>query len=429
MRPLVIRAVRSPVKWVFPLLAAWLFWIDSVLRRSGFPLWSEVAPSFLYSVLVLGPIAAAFTGLRAWTERRPSLSELTTTAFRDPAARQAVSLVGDIFWISAAQILVIGVTLATVAVGASWGEPDWGMLLASICALWACAGLGWGAGWLVPTRVTGPLTGLALYFVMGVALSIDLDFFRSILPLLPSGAPEALRPTETVSDWVGWLQVVWFSAVAVLGFGIAVTVSRRRLPVGLFGVGMAAILTAVVLLMSPGRHVDPEAPLVCDQGAIDVCTHPAYEDHLPDLANVIRSTIAPLVEAEVVPSRVVSDDYLDGDNPNATAIGFSPHPDAAFVAEDVAQSALRDSHCTGGDLDYERFLAWDFVARWLMIQGGVDPPVHFSPAPDDPPLFFDEAQAAAFERFEALGPEGQIAWLRSNYQPLVSCQVDLEEVG
>lgn len=430
MRPLVIRLVRSPVKWLAPLLAWWLFWIDSELRRSGFPLWSEVAPSFLYSVLVLGPIAAAFAGLRAWAERRPSLSELTGTAVRDPAVRQAVAAAGDVLWVSAAQVIVAAVTLTRVALAASWGGPDWGMLLASFVALWACAALGWGAGWLVPTRVTGPLVGLALYFVMGVALSFDFEVFRRFLVLLPSGAPQGLNPPEMVAGWVGWLQVVWFGSIMLLGLGAAVALARRRFPAGWLGIGtVAAVVSAVILLQAPDRQVDPNAPLVCDQGTVEVCVHPAYESQLPELAEVIRATVAPLVEAEVIPARVVQDEYLEDESSDESAVGFSPHPDLEFVAENVALSALGDGYCFVDETGGTAYLAWDFTARWLVIQAGLEPPAQSFPAPENPPLFFDEAQEDAFERFETLGSDGRVTWLRDHYEALVACRVGIEEIG
>lgn len=426
VRPLMIRMRRSPVKWLFPLLVAWLFWMDNELRRSGFPLWSEVAPSFLYSVLVFGPIAAAFAGLRAWAERKPSLSELTGTAVRDPAATQFVAAAGDVGWISAAQILVVAVTMVRVALGASWGGPDWGMLLAAIAALWACAAVGWTLAWLVPTRVTGPLAGLALYFVMGVALSLDFEVFGSILALVPSGAPEGLRPAESIGDWVGWLQFAWFGAAAILAFGVAVAAARRHLPKSLLGVGVVAALAAVALLQAPGRHVEPEAPLVCDKGAIEVCAHPAYRGHLGEMADTISATVGPLVDAGVVPSRVVEDDYLDEDA-DPSAIGFWPYPDLAFVAEDVAQSALGDAYCYSEGPDATD--AWDFMVRWLVIQGGLKPPIHVSPAPADPPLFNGPAQEAAYRRFEALGPDSQVNWLEENYERLVACELGVAEIG
>lgn len=427
-RPLAIRAIHSPVKWLFPLLVAWLFWMDSELRRSGFPLWSEVAPSFLYSVLVFGPIAAAFAGLRAWTERRPSLTELTSTSVRHPATRQLVAAAGDVSWIFGAQILVAGVTVVRVGVGATWGAPDWGMLLAAFAALWASAAVGWTAGWLMPTRVTGPLAGLALYFV-GVAGSMDLDALGRIA-LLPTGAPEALRPTENIGAAMGWLQLAWFGSIAVLAFGVAVAAARRRFPMSLLGVGGVAVLAAVALLQTPGRHLDPEAPLVCDQGEIEVCAHPAYEGQLAEMADVIRATIKPLVDAGIVPSRVVEDDYLDGGDLDRSAIGFFfPYPVPAVVAEDVAQSALRDSYCISEGTSEETEMAWSFMVRWLVIQAGLEPPVHFSAAPEDPPLFFDEQQEAADRRFESLGPEGQVTWLRRNYERLVACELRIEEIG
>lgn len=434
MRPFAIRVIRSPVKWLFPFLVAWLFWMDSELRRSGFPLWSEVAPSFLYSVLILGPVAASFAGLRAWAERRPSLSELTITAVRGPFVRQSVAAAGDVFWVSAAQVVVVGVTLTRVALGSSWGIPDWGMLLAAFVALLTSAAVGWSAGWLLPSRVTGPLAGLGLYLVMGAPLSFDnLEGVRRFLVLLPSGAPEGLRPTEAVAGWLGWLQVVWFASIAILALGVAVAAARRRIPVWWLGIGAAtAVLSAVLLLQAPGRQVDPAAPLICAEGAVEVCMHPAYESHLAETAEVVRATLAPLIEAGVIPARVVQDDYLDPDSTSRSAIGFLPHPDLAVVAGDVAQSALGDAYCSdfaGSEGDESTWLAWEFVGRWLVIQAGLEPPVDFSPVPENPPLFFNEQQVAAFERFDSLTPDSRVRWLGNNYQRLIRCEVGIEEIG
>jgi hypothetical protein len=69
------------------------------------------------------------------------------------------------------------------------------------------------------------------------------------------------------------------------------------------------------------------------------------------------------------------------------------------------------------------------MVRWLVIQAGLEPPVHVSPPPSNPPLFYNEQQLAAFERFEALGFEGEVTWLANHYEALVACRVGIEEVG
>jgi len=323
---------RSHAKWALPFLVGFEWWIVNELRSPEFALWSQIGPAFLYSILVVGPVAAAFAGLRASAERRPSLDDLMMTTARDPVARQWVAAFGDVSWVAVAYLITLGSVVAVVAPRASWGGPDLGMLTAGFLAVWTCGLLGWLAGWLLPSRITGPIAGIGLYVLMGLALSFDVTWRT----LSPSG-PEILRPSEQIRPGVGWWQVVWFTALALSAVSVTGLVARSRRSRWLLTAGGSLAVVAVIAL-APGdeRSLIDDPPQVCDRGEIEVCYHPAFESGMPKVKEAMVRTVSPLVEAGVLPPRAVMQNDYPALVEDPKWISFSPWGGPDQVSIDVA---------------------------------------------------------------------------------------------
>lgn len=421
MRGLQLRMWRSPAKWLFLPLVAFSLWVIESLR-SEFPLWSELAPGFLYGVLVVGPIAAGFAGLRAWLERRASLSELTGTAVRAPVTLHSVSILADAGWVIAAYLVAMVITVVRLGLDGAWGTPDLGGLAAALAAVIACAAAGWAAGWWIPSRLTGPLLGVGLYVAMGIAISIG-NSNAGIGPLVPSAAPTRLRPMETVGDWMGWLQVGWFAGLAVFLVSLTVLGPARRSGMRLVTAGLIVAAGAAGMLVGQdhARRLDPAAPVACLLvDGIEVCTHPAYGEAIGPMTEAVAATIRPLVNAGVVPPRVMDRGY----RPSQSTPTFFPYPDGAVVAEEVANDLVRG--CMGDDADVHR--AMDFLTRWMVVQAGYMPRQAIHPPPETPEPFHHDSQRKVFDRFSRLGEAGQVAWLAENFDDVVACRVRIADI-
>ncbi|MEX1043865.1 MAG: hypothetical protein WD020_04450, partial [Acidimicrobiia bacterium] len=362
--------------------------------------------------------------LRAWLERRASLAELTGTAVRVPVTVHTVSLLADAGWVIGAYLVAMVVTVVRVGLEAAWGAPDVGGLVAALAAVIACAAVGWAAGWWLPSRLTGPLTGVGLYVAMGVVISIGNNN-AGIGPLVPSAAPTRLRPMETVGEWMGWLQFGWFAGLTVVLVGLTVLAVTRRSGMALvgFGVILAVGFAGVLLGRDHERRLDPTAPVTClEADGIEVCTHPAYGDAIGPMAEAVAATVRPLVDAGVVPRKVMDRGYAP---PQAT-FAFFPHPDEAVVADGVARDLVHRGRCWDVAVEVDR--AADFLSRWLVVQAGYMPVQSIHPAPETPEAFHHDSQREAFDRFSRLDPGGQVAWLAENFDDVAGCRVEIGDI-
>jgi hypothetical protein len=414
------------VKWALPFLAGFEWWIVNELRSPEFALWSQVGPAFLYSVLVVGPVAAAFAGLRAWAERRPSLGDLMVTSARDPMTRQWVAAFGDVSWVAVAYLVTLGVVVAAVAPQASWGGPDVGMLTAGFLAVWACGLIGWLAGWLLPSRITGPIVGVSLDVLMGLALTFDVKWGV----LSPSGAPESLRPYEQIRPGVGWWQALWFTGLAASALAVTALLARSRRSRWLLGFGGSlAVVAAIALAPGVGRSQVDDSPLVCDPGEIEVCYHPAYESGMPEVKVAVIKTVLPLVEAGLFPPRAVMQPSSSALVENPEWIPFSPSGNPGQVAVALANWVFS----TGGCNDITEESAWRTqfaVVNWLVIQAGYNPGAGVTitdqngTRPATLEDVVDPETMDLIEKFSDLSHDQQVSWLAANFDPLLQCKTD-----
>lgn len=426
---------RSPAKWALPFLVGFEWWVIQGTRSPGFALWSQIGPAFLYSLLVIGPAAAAFAGLRAWSERRPSLDDLMVTSALDPIARQSVAVFGDVAWVGVAYLVTLGAVVATVAPQASWGGPDVAMLTAGFLAVWACGSIGWLIGWLMPSRTTGPIVGVALYLLMGLALSLDSTW----QVLSPSGAPRSLRPTEQLKTGFGWWQAAWFTGIALTGLAAAALLARSRHSRWLVGSGalMAAIAAMVLIPGGVGRSKVVDPPQVCEQGEIELCYHPAFASGMAEVKRAVVETIAPLVEAGVLPPMAVMEEVTPVPVEDPQWVPFSPWGGPDEISLSVAEWAVSTSECSSSSPDIpdeSSSLARSVIKNWLVVQAGYNPAamVTISDASGRREATLEEVvdpeSLMAIKRFVELSRDQQVSWLAANFNQLRHCATNADDL-
>ncbi len=288
-----------------------------------------------------------------------------------------------------------------------------------------------------------------------------------------------------IGDSVFWsprMDLVWAVAAWLLGLGglalATVALRHRWRSLVVWGTLAAAALAIVVgwtqlvpapvfVEASPSRAIayDP----VCTQRSIAICLHPAYGSVLDETADLVDPVVRPLaglpgfpVRAEQIrPAREAEaigafELHLVAAGADALAIlpADSEEDDAAEAAYVAVAAVTGQAHWFLEDLN----LAQSALAHWLMDQAGwagggqghfitsLGMPVEdlFIPASllDDPPCgeastregckaMLDVRMAdvrLAADRFGALSPEAQRAWLETNFSALRAGDLALEEL-
>jgi hypothetical protein len=298
-----------------------------------------------------------------------------------------------------------------------------------------------------------------------------------------------LSPVEVVEAiggsvfWSPRMELVWAAAVWLLGLGglaLAVVVlrHRRRSPVA-WGTLAAAALAVVVgwtqlvpapvfVLASPSRAIAYEP--VCAQRSLPICLHPAYETVLAETADLVDAVVRPLVGLPGFPT------HAEQVRPDREGVAIGAFEFGAVVAapdvlailpadpeeEDVVEAAYVAIAAVTEQADW--FLgdltpAQSALAHWLIDQTGWDwgdrrlaegilmPSISDARtdeeaaapqplkdavtsgtlAPEDADGLLAEIRLAA-DRFGALSPEAQRAWLEANFAALRAGTLTLEEM-
>jgi hypothetical protein len=153
---------------------------------------------------------------------------------------------------------------------------------------------------------------------------------------------------------------------------------------------------------------------VCVERSIPVCFHPAYAAQLEGNADPIGRLVEPLVG---VPGGPVRAEQL----PERTGLRADGTLEVIPGEVAVARAIFDLVHEPDANLNS----AQRVIAFWLMERTDENP--------SEWQLLFgvgqpDATVAAAVERFSALGPDAQRAWLMANYQDLRAGRIEIEEL-
>lgn len=463
VRLLRLELRHSTMIWLLPLLGA-LFYLDAFRKAAGYPPFWFVRSSVILHELV--PDVSLFAaGVAAWTgsrEGRRRTVDLVTMAARPRWTTALASFAATTIWTLVSFLACVAVLYGFTATQASWGGPPWWPVAAGGAVLCAFCALGFAAGLLLPGRFTAPLAALVTFLVLIVAFRVLLNESHPTFALL---SPMNSVPHGDAGVFFHYfpdlyiVQIMFFSGfgVAVLGgLGLA-TASGRRIVWGTAAVvtllGLAAAGTGVGLagtarvevngVVIPAVHdTASDRPIaytpVCQQGTIPVCVHPAFRAYLPDLVATLNPLIHQLAGLPGAPVRVEQSSSsttpelsvalssteietlvgasatLTGNPPvlhlALTEVPSQPEPPSSQSLTDE-QGAFVDAFIgpAGGTLGDPAQAA---IEAALLHNAGSLP----SPA----------AQAA--NRFAALSPKAQRAWLLKHVRALRAGRIALAQV-
>jgi hypothetical protein len=449
--------------WLLPLLGA-LFYFDAFRAAAAYPPFWFVRSSVILHHLV--PDFSLFAaGVAAWTgsrEGRRQTVDLVTIAARPRSTTALASFAATTIWTLAAFLGCVAVLYGFTATQASWGGPPWWPVAAGVAVLCAFCALGFAAGLLLPGRFTAPLVALVTFLVLIVAFRVVLNESHPTFALL---SPMNSVPQGDAGVFFHYfpdlyiVQIMFFAGIAVAalgGLGLATASGSRivwRSAAVLTALGLAAAGTGVSLagtasveangVVIPGVHdAASDRPIaytsVCQHGAIPVCVHPAFRAYLPDLVAALNPLMRQLAGLPGAPVRVEQSD-------SSTVAELSVALSATEIGTLVGASATLTGNLPVLHLTLPKMpsqpeppssqsltdVQGAFVGAFVGPAGGTlgDP----AQAAIEAALLHNAGSlpspaANAANRFAALAPNVQRAWLATHLRALRSGHIALAQI-
>lgn len=198
----------------------------------------------------------------------------------------------------------------------------------------------------------------------------------------------------------------------------------------------AAPLMAANQLWGSGTMERTSFEWVCKWGeVVEVCVHPAHTARLGDAAATMDELLTPIAGLPGVPTRVEEDAPWGQGDDSPGFFGFQDW----ILHQSIGMAVLP------GDPEAELW-PWDVpqlvILTWLGERAGIENPILKEIFPSEIAVdtsqgFMPDEQAlaelqpkmeAAVERFTALGPDAQRAWLEANWDALRAGELTLEDM-
>ena len=464
-----IETRRSAGLWAFPILAglAGLAWL-TLNSESGEPvaLWPEASVGIGLAVTFVGPAAGGLAAWAAGRDRRRGLEDLLATTPAPAARRELTLLTATALWALLAYLVAAVVLGILTAREATWGGPVAPPILLAALAIAVQAAIGYAigsfAGSRIASRLTTALVPVGLFVAQLVPTMIEDEVQigpRTLQGTLPYENVSPFGVVQNVAGTIFWspqLEIAWYAAIWLLGLGglaLALVVLCRRRSLGGWGVLAASALavgfgwTQLVPAPLPALASHGTAPIayepVCTQRSIPICLHPAYEAVLDETADVVDPIIRPLVGLPGFPSRAEQPrPPYDGDPAEIWSGGASTPdtlpilPPCTKFPPQAAPTAVALAAVNGlSDVFAGVPPAQAAIAVWLLRQAGWEPTAAFVVGTCLAFNSFAEAHARiepetlrAADRFGALPPEEQRAWLEANLAALRAGELTLEDL-
>jgi hypothetical protein len=449
--------------WLLPLLGA-LFYFDPLRKAAGYPPFWFVRSSVIPHELV--PDFSLFAaGVAAWTgsrEGRRQTVDLVTIAARPRWSTALASFAATTIWILAAFLGCVAVLYGFTATQASWGGPPWWPVATGAAVLCAFCALGFAAGVLLPGRFTAPLAALVTFLVLIVAFRVVLHESHPTFALL---SPMNSVPSGDAGVFFHYfpdlyiVQIMLFAGIAVAvlgGLGLATASGSRivwRTAAVVTALGLAAACTGVGLagtarveangVVIPAVHdAASNRPIaytpVCQHAVIPVCVQPAFRAYLPDVVAALNPLIHQFAGLPGAPVRV-----------EQSSSSTTPELSVALSATDIGTLVGASANITGSppvlhlalpelpsqpEPPSSQSLSEEqgaFVDAFIGPGGGTlgDP----AQAAIEAALLHDAGSlpspgAEAANRFAALAPNVQRAWLATHLRALRAGHIALAQI-
>lgn len=434
--------------WMLPMILPLVWFFNQGFDDYGVVLWFRMSIVTFQSYIIIGPLTAGLAAWLAGRERRRRTEGLVETAPMRPFRRDLLLLGATAGWGLVAYAVVAAWYLGQAALFATWGGPDLGWLTLGVLATLVYAALGYLIGRVIPGRFAA-LVAVALPF----AFTIGVETYRSV------NGQQPLRPLSP------FLQSQWFSVEAVAGPPVALVetllwlagllgsalaaialVRHGKSTIGLAGLGVSLLVGTIganaVLAQNPeGGYVESSTPPFewsCRKEAgIEVCMHPAYEARLDEAATGMARVVTPITGLPGVPTRWQDQrgrsSWTNLDEGIGNVYAYSDQTMVWSLADDIF-------HGEPGERPASQLVILAVLAKRAGVDGTellfLDWPTEAMTVTSDGFHMPDESKMAelqpkmeaAVDRFGALAPEQQRAWLEANWDALRAGELTLEDM-
>lgn len=474
---LLIELRRSQGFWLLPLMVGLGLYLGNQAKVTGgivlnngnqaevtgrIVLWPDLSVWTMQSYIIVGALAA---GLAAWLvdrDRRQRVDGLVGTMATSPFRRDLVLLTTASFW-GLAGYAIIAVWFGAQGLReATWGGPNVPLIATGALGIVILAGLGFIVGRIVRGKFS-PIIAVAAAFFLSAAPEFIQTWMNSssgmqmrlpFRPLTPWGLVGDSEPSVFDRFPSGYLiaGLIWLAAVTTITI-VVIALMRswrwsRTAWITLAVSGAVAVVGASwVMSYSDGRSFEEDRLVAFDwscttTGTIEVCVHPAYEAALDESAERLTEMLAPVAGLPGIPTRWEQNSPLRDETDGVGT--FQPGQQFLFAYE--MGNATFES--TSGHFQFTA--AQIVILEWLSSradpagQGGgfFDYPAELQMTPEvnddgmtmgmsvdsEAEAFYAREIPAAAERFAALEPAEQRAWLEANWDALRTGELTLDDL-
>lgn len=450
---------RSQGYWLLPLMVALGIYAPPHDHLPEMVIWPEMSHATLQSYVVVAPLAAALASWLIDRDRRRRMRALANSLPGSGLGRDLLALGAASFWGLAGYAGVAAWFCGQALLRATWGGPDLGLIGTGALAVVVFAAVGALVGRVVPSKFS-PLLALALTFVLTIGADLfqttyeDGSFRNPIQLLMPFGLTRVTDANVFYRENDGFAGPVAVWMLALLGVAIAVLALLRapgvRTWLALAGIVLVAAVAAQPLI-TPDLATGPQAwraisymPVCQQRDGFEVCLHPAYALQLDATAADVATTFAPVRGLRGVPTRWSQLDPTRGNNSEQPGIIdgvgyeygmlgsvaglFPPADDERFGQRPASQLVVMEwlVEQSGMGLPGSNWFGWPSELA-VVEQDYGDGMSGFEPNDADI-VAFQPGMDAARERFAALSPGEQRAWLEANWEALRAGELTLKDL-
>lgn len=453
---------RSQGFWLLPLMVGLGLYLNWGRDYEGVVLWPNLSTWTMRSYVIVGPLAAALAAWLVDRDRRRRVQGLVETMATNPFRRDIVLSATASFWGLAGYGLIAAWYGVQGAREATWGGPDMALIATGALGVVILTGFGFIVGRLVRGKFS-PIIAVAATFFLSAAPefiqtwtnpSSGMQTRLPFRPLTPWGLVADGEPSVYSRFPAGYLDagLIWLTAVAAITI-VAIALMRgwRRnwiAWIALLVSGAVALLGADRVMgydEGSGSSEDLMVPFTWScttTTAAEVCVHPAYESKLEESARRINDFLLPVAGLPGLPTRWEQSSPVGERGTDVATFYPGQQYSFAFEIGHAIFPYTEDPH--GFTAAQSVILTWlsGRVESGRQASGMFSYPAELmqTPVTDDNGQMVNitvdpEAQAyyareirAATDRFAALGPEAQQAWLKANWDALRAGELTLEDL-
>jgi len=410
-------------------------------------LWPEWSANAARAFIVVGPVFAAWTAMLVSRDGSPLRAEILAATATSRIRRELNHAALGVLAALACYCVVVACVLGYAARHATWGGPDWWVVLFGAVMIALHPLVGWLMGLLAPTRLTPVVAGGAtfLYTVVSYAYGMSTSGLDAVQPWRYIEGRWALanRMFYDASPYVGMPHP---AGGVLIGVGAGALLIAGHLWARQAGWGVVVALAAGVLLLVPGwvlasstEEMPREAPALvanppmsCGGEVVEICLHKAYEAQLADGVAFAEAFYAPVAGLPGVPERITQ--QLLPEPPEGTlslSTSWTNTPIEQVLALPMGEALVPGAMEPGFDgfnASQHAILTWltERAGGTWVIGRAAEIDYGLSTAEE-----FDGYRAdvdAAADRFAGLSPDEQRAWLEANWDPLRAGELSLEDL-